>query len=677
LSIRRASVSLVALLLACGPQAAAGPAYPHVNLAGGVRRVRTLTDLEEVRDVAVGVEQTYVATDDGLFVFPADGVAAPTRLGRAEGLPSEDVQAVALEPDGAALVATAGGLVSVRGTTATAVAGVPPSARVTDLVVQPDGRAWLCSLSGLVRRDAGAWARFGDPFQCTTLAPTPEGQLWVGTTGGILFIDGDVVREHPVGGGLPENYVRSIAPVLPGQILALLQGPQRAQLGFWDGTSWYGYVLPEVDEPLAGLVMREGLDATLVTRDRAFSIAPTGVGLAFRPIHAQTGNVRSFRAATTTDATPPAEVDVARALRPSVPFMNGQGNPARAPSLVAVPVPVVLPSGMYRTSQSGPHALLAVGNGGLVELGRREVTRTLRTRTLVPAEDLQLAIETRGGIWVRSRDGDIAKWVDGRLRRLALPDEIAPQAITSGPRGAYLAALTRGTREVRIFASESEGWRPLVQRTLDLPVAGISFMGIAPGGTIWLGLLVERPEGGVRPRGVAVLDPSSETVVYHHREAPQGQGLRMPDEVSAITFDGAGNAWLAALSGAIRVEEFQAIVFDETRGVRGEVVTDVVSGEGRMWIAAAEGLGSYAERQFDFFQPPIVRQHRPLALATDATGHLWAAGALGLLQNDGTAWTHYGVAEGLPTESLRDVEIDGDGRVWLLSEDAVLVLEAP
>ena len=142
-----------------------------------------------------------------------------------------------------------------------------------------------------------------------------------------------------------------------------------------------------------------------------------------------------------------------------------------------------------------------------------------------------------------------------------------------------------------------------------------------------------------------------------------------------MAFDAAGNAWFATLSGAVRVEPFQAIVFGEARGVRGDVVTDVVAGTNVMWIAAAEGLGSYAEREFDFFQPPIVSEHRPTSLAADSAGHIWAAGRYGLLQHDGEAWAHFDSASGLPTDDLRDVEVDGQGHVWLLTERALLVLE--
>jgi hypothetical protein len=241
-----------------------------------------------------------------------------------------------------------------------------------------------------------------------------------------------------------------------------------------------------------------------------------------------------------------------------------------------------------------------------------------------------------------------------------------------------LDAQRHPTNVVRIYNSTRTGFHQLVERTLAVPTSLVSipFCGVAPNGRVWLGLQIAREDGsGARMWGAAVIDPASETVQYDHRDAAQGTGLPIPDEVSTMAFDAAGNAWFATLSGAVRVEEFQAITFGEARGVRGDVVTDVVAGTNVMWIAAAEGLGSYADREFDFFQPPIVAQHRPTSLAADTQGHVWAGGRLGLLQYDGTNWAFFDATSGLPTSDIRDVEVDGGGRVWLLTESALLVLE--
>ena len=679
---RRTSVLLSLLVIACGPAARA--TGPTIAAIGGPRSVRAITDLEEARDLAILGETTVVATDDGLWIY-ANAEDPPTHLGLAEGLPSEDVIAIAADGDGA-LVATAAGLVSLHGTTIAPVASIPATERPMDLAVMPDGTAWLCTLSGLLRRSHDAWEVYGDPFACTTIAPTPEGQLWVGSTAGLEYVDhdaeGDIVREHDVSSGIPDGYVRAIVPVLPGQILALVSNQTATKLAFFDGQHWYGYTLPFAgDERVIGLVSNDGV-TMLFTTERAFVVAPNGGGESFSATDAGDAHVQSFRPTVTpfAQASPPAAVSASDTVRPISQFGPPRSSPAHAPGLVAR-VYDLGTTHFYRALSDGTHAWASVANDGVVAVARGGGTH-LRSHTLVHADDLQIATDTDGAVWLRGRDNDIAKMVDGRLRRLVLPREIAPQTVATGPEGAYMVAMVldaqmHPTNVVRVYTSTHTGFRQLVERTLTLPTAldGIPFAGVGIDGRIWIGLRVAREQGeGTRMYGVAVIDPSNEAVMYDHRDAEQGTGLSIPDEVSTMAFDSAGNAWLATLSGVARVEPFQAIVFGEARGVRGDVVTDVARGTDAMWIAAAEGLGSYADREFDFFQPPIVAQHRPTSLAADTQGHVWAAGRYGLLQHDGTEWAHFDSTSGLPTDDLRDVEVDAQGRVWLLTADSLLVL---
>jgi hypothetical protein len=681
---RRTLLALSIFAVACGPAARA--TGPTIAAIGGPRSVRAITDLEEARDLATVGGSKLVATDDGLWIY-ANDTDPPTRLGFDEGMPSEDVTSIAIDGD-AALVGTGGGLVSVRGTTVTPAAGVPASGRIMDVAVMPDGTAWVCTLSGLLRRSHDAWEVFGDPVACTTLAPTPEGQLWVGTTTGLWYVEhdeeGDIVREHSAASGIPEAYVRAIVPVLPGQILALLSSTNSTRLGFFDGHRWYGYTLPAAgEERVVGLVSNEGV-TMLVTNEHVFVVAPNGGGQSFSATDASDSNARSFRPTITpaAQASAPADVSVSETVRAPSGFTQPRTAPPSAPGLVARAYDLGGATRLYRGLQDGDQAYVGIANEGVMAIARGGGSR-LQSRSLVSAEDLQVATDTSGAPWVRGRDGDVAKMVDGRLRRLALPREIAPQAVASGPEGAYMVAIVlneqhQPTNVVRVYTSTQTGFHQLLERTLTVPTSlvAVPFAGVGTDGKVWLGLRIAREEGeGSRMWGAAVLDPASETIAYHHRDAAQGTGLSIPDEVSTMAFDAAGNAWFATLSGAVRVEPFQAITFGEARGVRGDVVTDVVAGTNVMWIAAAEGLGSYADREFDFFQPPIVSQHRPTALAADRDGHVWAAGRYGLLQHDGTEWAHFDHTSGLPTDDLRDVEVDGQGHVWLLTESALLVLE--
>lgn len=668
-------------MLACGPSALQGAeGTPTLALGGdSSRRIETLTDLEEVRGVAVTSEAVFVATDAGLLRFASGGEAAGEVV---PGLPSDDVRAIA-DVDGAVIVATAGGLARVVGGEVTRLEGVPDVGHVTGLARTADGTLWLCGLGGLARRRGEAWEAFGEPVRCTTLAPTPEGQLWVGTTAGLWYVEGDIIREHPISGGMPDGYVRSVVPVLPGKIMAILQGPIDAKVAYWDGERWHAYTLRGLSGRVVGLA-RRGAEVLLVGEHRVVALAPSGQGVPLVALSSGEGTVRSFRgritpAAEHRPAEAPSAADVLAPAR-SIAEVPENRPSVQAPPFVARPLEAPLPGRVYASFVAGAETFLAVVNGGVLRLPAQGSPRVLRSLTLVRAEDLQVATDSARTVWVLSRDGHPARMVDDRLVRAALPEGLVAQAIATGPQGAYLLALepSAGPNVVRVLSNVGQGWQPLAQRELHLPtsLAGVPFIGVAPDGKVWAGLRIGREDGpGERMRGVAIIDPATEEVVYHHRAADRERGgLPVPDEVSSIDFDTDGNAWLASLSGLVRVDSHQAVIFGEARGVRGEVVTDAVVGSGVIWLASAEGLGSYDRTRFDYAQPGFVQQARPTRLATDLSGHLWAASPRGLVVHEGGEWLVLDADDGLPVSELRDVETDAAGRVWLLGADRVMVL---
>ncbi len=672
--------SLVILMLAlgCGPTALReSGTTPTLSLGDASRRIETLTDLEEVRDVVMTGDSIYAATDGGLFRFLSSGDAPPERV---EGLPSQDVRGL-VEDEGALLVVTAGGVVSLASDAITPVEGAPSLGHLTDAARTADGTVWLCGLGGLARRAASGWEIFGDPVRCTTLAPTPEGQLWAGTTAGLLYIEGDVLREHPISGGMPEGYVRAVVPVQPGKIMAILDGPSASRIAYWDGERWYAYTIRGLAGRAVGLV-RRGSDVLLVGEGRVIAIAPRGRGVPLAPLSNSEGTVRSFRpratpAAQHSPAETPSADDV---LKEPLPLAQVPENAPTisAPPFVAEVLEVELPGRAYASFVDGADAFIAIANGGVLRLPANGAPRVLGTRTLVPEGNLQLATDSGGTVWMLAADHQLAKRITGRLRRVTLPEGLVAQAISRGPEGAYMTALDPSAPGVvRIFRNAGRGWSPLAQRTLELPTAltGIPFMGVAPNGHVWLALEVQREDGaGRRTRGLAVIDPSAEAVVYHHRAADRERGgLPVPDEVSAIDFDTDGNAWLASLSGLVRVGSAQAVVFGEARGVRGEVVSDVAVGNDVVWVASAEGLASYDRTRFDYAaQPASVQQARPDRLTTDTNGNLWGVSSRGLVHRS-DEWQILDASDGLPSE-LADVASDEAGNLWLLTPDRVVVL---
>ncbi|MBX3246010.1 MAG: hypothetical protein KF901_02370 [Myxococcales bacterium] len=209
-----------------------------------------------------------------------------------------------------------------------------------------------------------------------------------------------------------------------------------------------------------------------------------------------------------------------------------------------------------------------------------------------------------------------------------------------------------------------------------LTLVALPFLGVANDETAWVALRA-RDRGRERAFGVVQLDPRSDDVLHHHAGRPAGGrgALQLPDEVTGIDLGQEGFAWFGSVVGAVRIGNFQSVTFGEARGVRGEVVSDVLVGAAnKVWVAAAEGPGYYFRQTFEFRMPQAVRDARPLALALDAQGHVWGAGPRGLVRYDGSDWLVIGEGSSLPTTDLVDVETDAEGRLWILARDRVLVL---
>jgi hypothetical protein len=678
------------LLVGCGSATLeTGSTTPStLQIGGGSRGVVTLTDLDQVRGVAMSGERVFVATDRGLLSHPIAADEPPRRYLRANGLPSDDVTAVASTPDGTAVVVTPAGLARVHGDEVTPFGrGAPPVGRPTSLLVS-ENDLWIGGTEGLAKIANGAWVRFGEPATVTTLVPTQDGKLWVGTTRGIWYIEGDVVREHPLTGGMPEGYVRSIVPTAPGQALALLQGPSSSQIGFFDGRRWWGYSLADFS-PVVVSLARIGPNVLLVTPGRGYVVTQLEEGLDIEGVpltplsRGELRTARAYRARVTPpDEIRPAErTDEIGRNASALAEIPEQPPSLDAPRFVVSTSPLAIPDSPYAAFTLGTDTFLTDANRGVVRYDRTGSRTSYQSRDLVTGEDFQIAVDAASQTWVIDSTGGVAAFREDRFGRVAAPEGVTAQSVASGPGGAYVLTRVDGTNTLRLFRVSSDGFSPIFDRDVVMPEGteflGTPFFALTENMTVWAGVRV-RDQHGERMRGVAVFSERSPEVVYHHRgatPATDGEGaLAMPDEVTSVDVNMPDYAWLPALSGAVRVGNSQAVVFGESRGVRGEVVSDLVVGDGgRVWIAAAEGVGYWENSEVEFRLPRVVQEARPTALAIDSQGNLWGVGQNGVVYFDGTNWQTLTEQSGLPTNELRDVEVDAQDRAWLLATDRVMV----
>lgn len=686
-------------LAACSPAGLRVSPAPTPTLAVGglTRELDAVRDLDDVRDVADLAGTLAVATDRGVLLF-SPGADTPTRL--LDGLPSADVRALAVTVDGTLVVGTSAGLARVRGDVVEPM-GTAPVGELVALAGTSDGNLYACGAAGLAIQRPEGWLTHGEPFACTGIWPTPEEHLWIGTTRGPLYLEGDVVREHGEAAGLPAGYVRSVVPAGTGRALALVQSATDAWLVFFDGERWTTYTVAGLERrPLA--LAHLGADAVLVTADHAFVIreASRATGVPLRALaRGPHRPALSYRATTGRPDAPDATLDrLGPAPLASVP-PNAPEVPA--PGFGIAHLTKIATSASYAETV-GDAIIVADRSRGLVTLDARGVSSPRSSGSLLDGRDLQIASDLRGGVFTIDTLGRVGRWQDASFVPVPTPEGVRAWSIFGSSRGLYLAAtVPTDPSSIRVYRREGETWTPVVERRLVGPAApatlveatpegtsvergtlaphltidALPFLAVADDETAWIAVRVLE-NGEPKRRGVVQLSARSEEVLHHHYGQPAGGAgaLQLPDDVGNVDLAQSGFAWFSSVVGAVRLGNSQSVTFGEARGVRGEVVSDVLVGTGnRVWVAAAEGPGYYFRQSFEFRMPRAVRDARPLALALDPNGHVWGAGNAGLVRFDGNDWQLYG-ADVLPVTSFVDLEIDADGRLWALAEDRVLIL---
>ncbi len=673
-------LSVIGWMASCGGGASSGGSSTTLAVGGTERRAVLLTDIDDVRDAVVHADSVYVATDRGVLRY--QGERAPTRI--TEGLPSGDVTSLALGSGGRIYVGTSAGMATIQGTSVAEFENAPLH-RIYDLAVTSEGNLWACGPGGLARYAGGQWSKFGENATCTKLAPAEDG-VFAATTSGLWKIEGDVVREHIANRGLPEGYVRDVVPLAGGKIFVIGSGPSKSQFGYYDGSKWFAYTIRDFPSNVIAVTAHgEGVAFYTPTNVYTIALQNAQTGTRLHPLAAGR-NIGSmnYRARITPAAsvTLPAENENER-LRGSQPLAEIPPNQATvsAPTLAARPLTIAgYPEEAYRVVSTADGLFVADRNRGVSWLPTEGEPKVLRTREMRVAADLKVCSDPAGRSWLVSSLNDLVMYNDGAMRRAPVPGELTVQAVAPGPGGAYMLARVGNTRSIRVFRSEGGPWSAYLERDLALDFVSIPFIGIANDGTVWAAIEIayEASETGKRLRGVVALSRSGNTSVYHHRGATaarDGQGAtEVPDEVAAIDF-ASSDTWFATLFGATRLAEGQAVVYGEARGVQGEVVNDVATGSGgRLWVAAADGVGYFEEGEFKFNLPPVVAEARPTALAIDSAGHLWGASNRGAIFYDGTDWRRLTMESGdIPTNDIRDIDIDGRDRVFFLTDEGVLV----
>jgi ligand-binding sensor domain-containing protein len=225
-----------------------------------------------------------------------------------QGLPNDQVTAIALAPDGTAWVGTQVGLVFVQDGQIKDVynTGNSPmvSNFVTTLFFASDGSLWVGVENGLsMRKPDGSWLSFAkgdvfgeDLYWIMDIAQDAQGALWMATlSDGIYrYADGDWqhISSAELGETLPVNGVNTVAPAPDGSLWFGLEWGGAVQL-HPDGLTWTHYGLQD------GLVHLNVTDVTVTPEGVVWFATSGGISRYTPPV-----------AAILPTATPSLPVDV-------------------------------------------------------------------------------------------------------------------------------------------------------------------------------------------------------------------------------------------------------------------------------------------------------------------------------------------------------------------------------
>lgn len=369
--------------------------------------------------------------------------------------------------------------------------------------------------------------------------------------------------------------------------------------------------------------------------------------------------------------------------------------------------------GAARVSCDGRGVWIGTEGLGATRIGRGGAVTVYRTLDLIVDDrPFSVAADGEGNSWFLSRDLR-AGVLGSDLNDSFEPSQVEPNATSGfqilafGSRGlgAYALGRMRGTNVLRVYQRARGEWFELLERELSFapdpedeeerldeeeqqplpdPFEGLlvdfSFFEVDEDGRFWVGLL-SRPEHAPSaeptPHGVLVIDLEQEELVLHGQE-PRGPGaLRVPNAITVVDFTSEGDTWLAGLTGAVVIRADGSMErFSEANGLLGGIVNDLaIDANDIPWVATPEGLGRYQGGSWRFFMDNMPEGIHVLSLAVDSRGELWAGGNRGAVHYDGENWEVITTANGLISNRIRSVHIDGRDRVWFVTSSGISLLE--
>lgn len=509
----------------------------------------------------------------------------------------------------------------------------------------PDGYLWTGTSGGLVRFDGIRFATFNPENEPAfrdasvyALLTTKDGTLWIGTEGGgLVRYRAGAFRAYGPAQGLTNGFVRCIYEDRRG---ALWAGADRG-LFRMDGETW-----TRVD----GKNGIPSLSVHTIWEDQRGRLLVGGRGLLVLgdkgPAYYQSAINLADNSVRTISESPDGAIWMGtvgglRRLGHGV-----QGDPFLSPKLIDdVNISVLRSSGDAMWIGTYGHGLIRYESGNMIRITAPQG---------LPHNNVLAVFEDReGDVWVGTQGG-LQRMSPSVARTITTPDGV-PQSMNTvyeDSNGLVLVTSLSGSL-FEVKAKHLVPYRPMGS-AVSLPIRNTLR---ARDGTLWLGT-----------NGHGIIRVGHGTPVRYAMK----QGL-INDFVRAFCEDRAGSLWIGTDGGLSRWRNGRFENFDAGNGlVYGSIRALVEDSHGTLWIGTDGGLSRFRDTAFVAdARLDSLRGQKVWAFFEDRTGGMWiGTHGSGLFQWKNGKLSQFATRNGIPSNIHFIVE-DQTGNLWLSSPAGV------
>jgi hypothetical protein len=240
---------------------------------------------------------------------------------------------------------------------------------------------------------------------------------------------------------------------------------------------------------------------------------------------------------------------------------------------------------------------------------------------------------------------------------------------------AYAMSLIPGEEVVAVYKLQDGHFYSILERVVDLAtgIGSIGGFAVSQDGTYWFTI---RSYGEGQEMGAAELRPDMGELVYNGAvPVPADLAVTIPNGLSSIQMRADGTVFLGGMDGLVKILPDRSVrCFKEPEGLVGDFVTDmVIDRNQRVWMLTVEGLGYMDSDELVFPFDPPYRDSAVACLGLGSDGSALLVDENGLKKYDGTAWKLLGAQSEIAGKPVRDVQADGLGNIWIVTDRAISI----